>query len=177
MQQLPTDVVVGAFPTEAGAKEALHSLQEAQKQGIVGIKDAAVLSKGPDNKLHIAETADKGFGRGAMIGGVAGAVVGVLAGPVGWAALGGAAVGGLAAKLHDGGFPDDRLKQMGDGLTPGSSAVVAVIEHTWLRDVQAKLEEAGADLLTESVTADIADQLDQEARKHQEQAPPPAPAT
>lgn len=41
-----------------------------------------------------------------------------------------------------------------------------------MRDVEHKLEEA-ADLVTESVAADIADHLDQEVRKHQEQAPPP----
>src|SRR5262245_39682856 len=91
----PIQVIVAAFPTEQGAKEALHDLDEAKKQGVIGIKDAAVLMRDQDQKLHITETADKGFGRGAAIGGVAGAAVGILAGPIGWAALGGAAVGGL----------------------------------------------------------------------------------
>ena len=70
------------------------------------------------NELHITETADKGFGKGAVLGGVAGAPVGLVAGPIGWVTLGGAAVGGLAAKLRDGGFPDARLKQIGERLTP-----------------------------------------------------------
>ncbi len=167
MNEVPIDIVVGAYPTEQGAKEALHGLQEAHKQGIVGIKDAAVISRDQSNKLHISETADKGLGRGAMIGGVAGAAVGILAGPIGWAALGGAAVGGLAAKLRDGGFPDARLKQIGENLTPGSSALVAVIEHTWVRQVEKMLQETGADILTEAVGADIARQLDEDARKQQ----------
>ncbi len=89
----------------------------------------------------------------------AGAVVGVLAGPVGWAALGGAVIGGLAAKLHDGGFKDERLKKLGEGLGPGNSAIVAVVEHTWVRDVEKQMAEAGADVVTEQISADIAAQL------------------
>ena len=167
-QQEPIEVIVAAFPTEQGAKQALHDLDEAKKQGAIQVKDAAVLSRGQDDKLHISETADKGFGRGATIGGVAGAAVGLLAGPIGWATLGGAAVGGLAAKLRDGGFPDERLRQMGEGVKPGSSALVAVIEHVWLRDVERMLEEKGADLATEAVSADIAAQLDNQAEQSQQ---------
>jgi len=167
-QEQPIEVIVAAFPTEQGAKEALHDLDEAKKQGIIGIKDAAVLSRDQEQKLHISESADKGFGRGAVIGGVAGAAVGILAGPIGWATLGGAAVGGLAAKLRDGGFPDERLRQMGEGVRPGSSALVAVIEHVWLKDVERMLQEKGADLATEAVSKDIAAQLDEQATREQE---------
>jgi uncharacterized membrane protein len=166
--QEPIEVIVAAFPTESGAKGALHDLDQAKKEGLISVKDAAVISRDENQKLHISETADKGFGRGAMIGGVAGAAVGLLAGPIGWAALGGAAVGGLAARLRDGGFPDQRLRQIGEGVRPGSSALVAVIEHVWLEDVERMLEEKGADIATEAVAADIAAQLDQQAEQAQQ---------
>ena len=165
--QQPVEVIIAAFPTEEGAKEALHDLDKAKKQGAIQIKDAAVLSRDQDQKLHISESADTGFGKGAAIGGVAGAAVGLLAGPIGWATLGGAAVGGLAARLRDGGFPDERLRQMGESVRPGSSALVAVIEHTWLEDVERMLEQKGADLATEAVSADIASQLDKQAEQEQ----------
>ena len=168
MQEAPTDVVVAAFNDEQGASVALKQLQKARNEGVIGIKDAAVLKRDPNNKLHIAETADKGFGRGAVIGGVAGAAVGIIAGPIGWAALGGAAVGGLAAKLRDGGFPDERLHRIGEGLRPGSSALVAVIEHSWLKDVEAMLEKDAADVVTDAVSADIAAQLDAQAAQSQQ---------
>jgi uncharacterized membrane protein len=166
-QDRPIDVLVAAFPTEDGASNALHGLERAKKDGVIQIKDAAVLRRDPSNQLHIAETTDKGFGRGAVLGGVAGAVVGVIAGPIGWATLGGAAVGGLAAKLRDGGFPDERLRRMGEGLQPGSSAVVAVVEHTWLEEVEHMLEEEGADLMTDAIAADIATQLEEDAERMQ----------
>jgi hypothetical protein len=69
-------------------------------------------------------------------------------------------VGGLTAKLRDSGFSDKRLETMGEGLTPGSSAIVAVVDHTWVDLVQKEMEEAGADLLTTSLQADIASQLE-----------------
>jgi uncharacterized membrane protein len=166
----PVDVVVAAFPTDTGAREALHMLDDAKKRGVIAIKDAAVLTKDADNRVHISETADKGFGRGAVIGGVAGAAVGLLAGPIGWAALGGAAIGGLAAKLRDGGFRDESLRKMTEGLTPGSSALVAVIEETWVPEAQRMLEERGADLAVEAVAADVAAQLDDEAQRAQDDA-------
>jgi uncharacterized membrane protein len=163
--QVPVDIVVAAFNDEKGATDALHELESAKKEGLIGIKDAAVLRKDEQSKLHITETADKGFGRGAVVGGVAGAVVGVIAGPVGWAALGGAALGGLASKLRDTGFKDERLRQMGDGLQPGTSAIVAVVEHEWVREVERRIENEAKDIVTEAITSDIADQLEMERNR------------
>ena len=180
MPNVPVDVVIAAFATEDGAKTALHELDEAHKQGIIAIKDAAVLNRDANNKLHIMETSDKSWGRGAMIGGVGGAVVGILAGPVGWEALGGAAIGGLAARLRDGGFPDQRLRQIGDSLKPGSSALIAVVEETWVRQVQESLQKLAGDVITEEIGADLAMQLDQEAARmkaQQPQAVPPQPGS
>jgi len=177
-QEEPIQLVVAAFPTETGAKDALKQLDEAKDRGLIKMKDVALLTRGQDQKLHISESADKGLGRGGLIGGVAGAAVGIVAGPVGWATLGGAAVGALAAKLRDGGFPDQRLRQIGERLTPGSSAMVAVIEDVWLEDVERMLRERGADLATEAVAADIAAQLDAQAATAQTsttQGPPGSP--
>jgi uncharacterized membrane protein len=172
--EVPVDVVVAAFQDEKGATDALHELENAKKQGVINIKDAAVLRRDASNELHITETADKGFGKGAVMGGVTGAVVGVLAGPIGWAALGGAAIGGLAAKLSDGGFPDQRLKQIGEGLKPGSSAIVAVVEHEWVREVERRMEQRAADIITETIEQDIASQLEQEGEKMQQSGTMPA---
>src|SRR6185295_15534661 len=128
MPESPVDVIVAAYNDEQGASNALKELKAASEEWKVDIKDAAILKRDMDNKLKITESADRGFGRGAIIGGVAGAAVGVMAGPIGWATLGGAAVGGLAAKLRDGGFKDDRLRTIGEGLQPGSSALIVVVE-------------------------------------------------
>ena len=71
----------------------------------------------------------------------------------------GAAAVGLAAKLRDSGFKDDRLRKLGAGLKPGSSAIVAVIEHTWVAELEAELQKAGAEVVIEEIATDIAEQL------------------
>jgi uncharacterized membrane protein len=159
MNPVPVQVIVAAFQSPTGASDALKQLQQAKKDRLIDIEDAAVIAKDADGKVTIKDTLDKGFGRGAAIGAIAGGVIGLLAGPVGWAALGGGAIGGLAAKLRDGGFPDARLRQVAEGLTPNSSALLAVVEHRWVADVERQLAEQSANLATEALRDDIAEQL------------------
>jgi uncharacterized membrane protein len=163
MSDAPLDVVVAAFNDQTGAEAALAKLKEAQKEGVIKVNDAALLNKDADGKLHVRETGDMTGTRGAAIGGVTGAVVGVLAGPVGWAAIGGAAIGGLVAKLRDSGFNNKRLEQWGENLTPGSSAIVAVIEHTWVTELEKLLAEGAKEIASLAVEADIAAQLEAQA--------------
>jgi len=161
MSDVPVQLVVAAFQDEKAADAALKELKTLKRERLIGIQNAAVIRKDEKGKLHIRETADLGGGRGAALGGVAGAAIGLIAGPalVVPAAVG-ALVGGLTAKLKDSGFSDERLETLGEGLTPGSSAIVAVIEHKWVDQVQKELEEAGADLVTAQLQADIATQLE-----------------
>ena len=45
-------------------------------------------------------------------------------------------------------------------MPAGSSAIVAVVEHKWVDDVRAAMEQAAADVVTESVAAELAEQLE-----------------
>ena len=157
---VPVQVIVAAFQNEEGAEDAFKKLKDAKKEHVIDIDNAAILRRDEDGKLHVKEVRDMSGGKGAAIGGVAGAVAGLLAGPVVLAAGAGALIGGLAAKLRDSGFRDERLKQLGEALTPGTSALVAVIEHTWVRDVEKLLADYGANVMTETIKADIAQQLE-----------------
>jgi len=161
MSDNPIELVVAAFKDETTAKAALKELKKAQRAKLIKIENAAVLRKDEKGRLHIKETGDMGGGKGAAFGGVAGAAIGLLAGPalVVPAAVG-ALVGGLTAKLRDTGFSDDRLKTLGEGLTPGSSAIIAVVEHRWVEQLEDALAELETDLLTLELQADIAEQLE-----------------
>ena len=161
MSEVPVQVVVAAFQEEKGADEVLKELKAAKWQGLIGIQNAAVLRRDQKDKLHIKELKDWGGGKGAAFGGALGAVVGLLAGP-GALAVGaaGALIGGLAAKLRDSGFSDARLRTIGDSLRPGTSAIVAVIEHKWVAELEKQLAEAEADVTTMAIAADVAEQLD-----------------
>jgi uncharacterized membrane protein len=161
MSEVPVQLIVAAFNDEKTAKEALKALKQAQKEKLIKIDNAAVLSKDEKGKLHIKETADMGGKKGAALGGVAGAAIGLIAGPALLVPVAvGALVGGLTAKLRDSGFSNARLETLGESLKPGSSAIVAVVEHTWVSQVEDAMAEAGADMMTASISADISAQLD-----------------
>ena len=161
MADVPVELVVAAFTDERGAENALKGLKEAKKENLIGIQDAAVIRRDQNSKIHINETGDMSGGRGAAIGAVVGGAIGLITGP-GAIVTGavGATIGGLAAKLRDSGFPDNRLREIGQALNPGTSALVAVIEHTWVAELEQELAAQGAQVMTEAIKADIAEQLE-----------------
>ena len=161
MSDIPIQLIIAAFQDEKAAKEALKGLKQVQKEKLIKIENAAVLHKDEKGKLHIRETADTGGGKGAALGGVAGAAIGLIAGPALLVpAAVGALIGGLTAKLRDSGFSDERLKAIGDNLKPGTSAIIAVVEHRWVAEVEKAMAEANADIMTTALGADIATQLE-----------------
>jgi uncharacterized membrane protein len=161
MSDNPVQLVVAAFTDESSAKAALKELKQAQKAKVIKIENAAVLRKDEKGKLHIKETHDMGGGKGAVFGGVGGAAIGLIGGPALLVPTAvGALVGGLAAKLRDSGFANKRLETLGAGLQPGTSAIVAVVEHTWVSKVEEALAEAAADVMTAEIQADLAAQLE-----------------
>lgn len=161
MSDIPVQLVVASFQDEKTANETLKALKEARKDGLIRIENAAVLRKDEKGKLHIKETHDMGGGKGAALGGVGGAAIGLIAGTaLAGPAIFGALIGGLVAKLRDSGFSDKRLESLGESLKPGSSAIVAVVEHTWVAKVEEALAEVEADVMTAEIKADIAAQLE-----------------
>jgi uncharacterized membrane protein len=157
--QVPVELVVAAWPDVDAAGRALDELRAAKQEHVIGIVEAATIVVDAQGKLRITDTRDMGPGKGAVVGGLLGAGLGVITGGVGWLLVGGSAVGALAAKARDGGLPDDRLRELGEQLAPNSSAIVAVIEHSWVAEVERELASAGADVVREAVEADLAAQL------------------
>jgi uncharacterized membrane protein len=68
----------------------------------------------------------------------------------------GAAAGALGGKVIDLGFSDKELKEMGDLMGPGSSAIIAVIEHKWVGELVDALEDMGAEILRQELRDEVA---------------------
>ena len=162
MANVPQELVVAAFHDEAAAKQALEEIKQLEKQHAVKIRNVALLSKDADGKLEIKEPTDAGFVKGAAWGGVGGAVLGIITGPVGWAALGGAAIGGLVTKLRDSGFEHKRLEEWGERLEPNSSAIIAVVDLTIVEELRKALEALAKEVASFAIEEEIAAQLDAE---------------
>jgi uncharacterized membrane protein len=157
MSENPIQLIVAAFNSPAEAGEMMKDLKEGKKAGLVGIIDAAVVVKDADGKLKVTDSKRRST-KGFITGGVIGGALGLLAGPVGWVALGGGAIGALLGKMRGAPLKAD-MQGIGEALTPNSSAIVALIEHTWVSQLEAEMAAAGAKVVRDEIKADIAQQL------------------
>ena len=157
----PVALVVDAFNDEDKADEVLKVLQKLDRKGIVNIVNAAVLVRDESGKARLKETQDVGAKRGALFGAIAGGLLGLLGGPAGVivGATAGAATGGVAAHQIDMGFSDDYLKEFQEGLEPGTSAIIALVEHEWIERVVEELDKFEGKLFRQTLKADIAARL------------------
>jgi len=157
----PVELIVAGFNEEGKASEVLKEIRKLQKDKVIFLINAAVLSKDEKGKVSIRETEDVSAGKGALFGALAGGLVGLLGGPVGVVigAAVGAATGGVAANKIDMGFPDDTLEELKETLKPGSSAILALIQHQWVDRLVEEMEKYDAALFRQSLKEELSAQL------------------
>jgi uncharacterized membrane protein len=112
-------------------------MKKAKKDRQFYFEEAAVIRQDTKGHVHYHETGDMGTKKGAGIGALVGGVLSLLGGPIGLAVGAGlgAAAGALAA-AKDSGFRNESLNMVGVALKPGTSAVVTITSHEFLRAVQ-----------------------------------------
>jgi uncharacterized membrane protein len=155
------NLLIVIFDDENLAGAAMKDLQAARSSQKLEIPASAVVRREDDGTLNIKESGDVGAGVGAAAGGALGLLLGALGGKSG-AALGaglGALLGGAAAKYIDVGIPDARLKELGEMLKPGTSAVAALVGEESLEQAKAALAQHGGSHTSEPITVDLAAQF------------------
>lgn len=152
------ELIVLLFQDVSTAQEALDELKSFKKRGIIGsVRNAAVLVKDEDGNASHHESQDMGAKKGAVFGAITGGLIGLLAGPAG-AALGaaaGAATGGAAAKRIDVGLPNDYLLTVEEKMEPGTSVLVAIVEHEWATSIFEGLDSFNGELFKAALTDEI----------------------
>src|SRR5215471_20872431 len=135
------ELFVAAYDTEGGAGAALKDFQVAHREGAIDLIDAAVIVHGTDGQVKFEETADPSGKKWAKRGAIAGGLVGLIFPPsiIVGAIVGGGA-GGIWGKVRDKGFKDEDLKEIGESLEPGSSAIIAIAEDRVLDQLQQGIE-------------------------------------
>lgn len=160
-QDAKVELIVMAFNDTENAVEALNFLDNLAKTAVIGkVRNAAVLIKDEQGKVTLTETQDIDRKHGAIFGAITGGLVGLVGGPVGVVvgAAAGAATGGAAAKRIDMGFSDKYLNKVKDYLKPGTSALIAIVEHEWRETVSSELSQFGGQLFRQALTDEIIDQ-------------------
>jgi uncharacterized membrane protein len=141
MTSAPVEVFVAAFDNETQAGVALKDVKSMDREGSIELLDAVVLVRNTDGKVRFDETADPSGKKWAKRGAIAGGLVGLLFPPglIASAAVG-AAGGGIWGKIRDKGFKDDDLREIGESLEPGTSAIIAIAEDRVVERLMTGLE-------------------------------------
>src|SRR5262245_7591587 len=162
-EELPmnTELVVTMFDGEDAASAAYEVLQQLEQDGGIAILDAATLVKHGDGTSEIKDTQDVDTRHGAYFGVISGALIGLLGGPAGAliGSVAGAATGAASASLIDLGFPKADLQELDDQLAPNSSALVVLLEATWLDQLDAALANFGGRSTRRSLRGDGAGRI------------------
>jgi len=116
-------LTVFEFETADGAAQAVNVIEQLQKQKLIQVHDAAIITwpagaKRPKTR-HLSQMA----GRGAVDGAFWGLLFGMIFFLPFLGMAIGAAMGGLAGKFTDYGINDDFIKGVRNKVTEGTSAV------------------------------------------------------
>jgi uncharacterized membrane protein len=122
-----SEMIVFAFDNDTGAAELRDKLEELQKQHLLTLEDAAVVVRKPDGKVKLNQATSL-VGAGALGGSFWGLLIGILfLAP--WLGLAvGAATGAIAGKFTDIGIDDKFIKEVGETIEPGHSALFLLVK-------------------------------------------------
>ena len=121
-----SDLIVVGFDDEATAFELRAALVKLQKEYLIEMEDAVVVTKSSDGKVALHQAVNL-TAAGAMGGGMWGALVGLLfLNPLLGAAVG-AGAGALSGKFTDIGINDQFMKDIGGTLKDGGAAVCVLV--------------------------------------------------
>jgi len=156
MSEHKYEMMVVAFDSEDEAEQVLDALKGLEGEHVIDLKSAAVVVRRADGKVRIKETKDFDARQGAIGGAVAGGLLGLLRGGLLKGAILGAAGGAAAGKVVDLGLEDDFLKEIGETLGTGTSAVVALVDFEQVDAAMAELDKfEGGRILRHTLSADV----------------------
>ena len=125
-----SNLIVFTFDNETEAERMRDELAKMQKQQLISLEDAAVVIRREDGKVKVKQ-AQSLVGAGALGGSFWGLLIGLLFWAP-WLGLAiGAATGALAGGMTDVGVDDKFIKEVGEKIEPGHSALfLLVIDST-----------------------------------------------
>ena len=144
-------VYVASYSTLDDANSDYAAVKQLYRDGVIGMYDAAVVSKGTDGKVKIHKT-EKPTEYGAMSGLAVGALVAVFFPPyLVWELAAGAAIGTLLGHFWAGMSRSD-LKQIGDALQANTATLIVVgkskVREALMKAVKHEIKDFEKELTT-----------------------------
>ncbi len=154
-----SDLLVLGFDDAKKAQAVLAEVQELEREHLVDLEDAAVVVRDEKGKVKLHQTNDLsgvaasgGFWWGGFFGLLMGWIV--LNPLLGWVAGAGigSALGWWQGKRIDLGINDEFMKELGETLTPNTSAIFVLIRRATVDRVIEELKPFGGKILHTSLS-------------------------
>lgn len=160
------DLVVLDFDGTETADTVLTKLRALKKQELIDLLDACVVVHPEDGDIQIKQSVNL-VAIGASSGLSSGAFVGMLAGllllnPLAGLTIGGlagAAMGALGGSLSDYGINDEFIRELGQTIEPGTSALFLHVAKATPDKVIAEIEQFNPRVLKTSLSQEQEDTL------------------
>jgi uncharacterized membrane protein len=146
-----SELAVVAFDNETGAAEMRDVLIGLQKRGLVSLDDAAVVVRRPDGKVKDKQAVSL-VGAGALGGAFWGMLIGLLFWMPWLGAAAGALSGALGGALSDYGLDDGFVKEVGNTIQPGHSALFLLIREATPDKLMDALKQFNGKILQTSLS-------------------------
>ncbi len=148
------------FGTVDGAAQALTVLEALQKQQLITIQDAAIVSWPAGAKKPKTKQTHSMTGAGAMGGAFWGMLFGLLFFVPFFGLAIGALMGGLIGKFTDYGIDDNFIKQVQSKVTEGTSALFLLTSNAVLDKVADEMKKLPAfEIIQTNLTKEQEDKL------------------
>ena len=148
-----SNLVVIGFDDEHTAFEMRAALVKLQKEYLIEMEDVVVVTKDDQGKVNLHQAVNL-TAAGAVGGSFWGMLIGMIfLNPLLGAAVG-AGAGALSGKLSDIGIDDTFIKELGETITPGTSALFVLVRKSTPDKVLEELKGFKGKVLKTSLTAD-----------------------
>lgn len=132
-----SDLIVLDFDGVGAADEVLTKLRGMKKEHLIDLEDACVVIRDTEGKVQVKQAVNLtalGASSGASTGMLVGALAGLLVlNPLAGMAIGGlagAGMGALTGSLADYGIDNDFVKNLGETIPNGSSALFLLVKRS-----------------------------------------------
>jgi len=155
-----SDLIVIAYDDAQKGFDALDELGKLQKMELIQLEDAAVAVKDQKGKVKVKQTLEKQqTGAVAVWGGFWGLLIGLLfLAPIFWGLMG-ALLGYVLGKSSDLGIDNKFIKDVGDSLEPGGSALFMLVISATTDKVMPELEKFGGTVYQTSLSNEDEEKL------------------
>jgi uncharacterized membrane protein len=123
-----SDLVVLAFDTETGAGQMRDDLLKLEKEHLIGLQDAAVITRNKEGKVKVKQEVNM-IGAGALGGAFWGLLVGFIFFVPIFGLVIGTAAGAIAGKFTKG-MDEQFIKEVGNTIQPGNSALFLLVRES-----------------------------------------------